>query len=213
MRLFTAIALPDSARRQLAAQLERAPALPAGVRLAPPQQWHITLRFIGEVDAAQCAAIQRALHAVRAAPFTLRLGGFGSFRSGSGTVLWCGVQGDVDALRALHAAVSAALESAGITPEKRRFAAHVTLARARRPLPRAPLADWCAAQFDGQKEWRSAPVAVRHFFLFRSELHPAGARHSVLQRYALAPSGTMAPYDSPEPAQSHLRSADAGAAL
>lgn len=178
MRLFTAIALPDAVRRQLVAQLERAPELPAGVRLAPPQQWHITLRFIGEVDEGHGAAIQRALHDVRAAPLTLQLGHFGSF---GGTVLWCGVQGDVDALRALHAAVSAALESAGIAPEKRRFAAHVTLARARRPLPRALLADWCAAQ----QAWSSAPFAVRDFSLYRSELHPAGARHRVLQCYVL----------------------------
>ncbi|MBQ9578746.1 MAG: RNA 2',3'-cyclic phosphodiesterase [Ottowia sp.] len=197
MRLFTAIALPDGVRRQLAAQLERAPALPAGVRLAPPQQWHITLRFIGEADAAQCAAIQRALHDVRAAPFTLQLGRFGSF---GGTVLWCGVQGELDALRALHTAISAALQSAGIAPEKRRFAAHVTLARARRPQSheqvRAQLADWCAAQ----QLWRSVPFSVRDFALYRSELHPAGARHSVLRRYTLAPSGTIALHDAPKPA-------------
>ena len=117
---------------------------------------------------------------------TLQLGGFGSF---GGTVLWCGVQGDVNELRALHAAVSAALESAGIAPEKRRFAAHVTLARARRPLPRAQIADWLAAR----QVWRSAPFAVR-------QLHPAGALHSVLQRYALARSGTIAPHVTPEPA-------------
>ena len=178
MRLFTAIALPEDVRRQLAAQLERAPALPAGVRLAPPQQWHITLRFIGEVGEGHGAAIQRALGAVRAAPFTLQLGRFGSF---GGTVLWVGVQAEVDALRTLHAAISVALESAGIAPEKRRFAAHLTLARARRPLPRPLLADWCAAQ----QAWRSTPFAVRNFALYRSELHPAGARHSVLQRYAL----------------------------
>ncbi len=183
MRLFTAIALPDATRRQLAAQLERTPALPAGVRLAPQEQWHITLRFIGEADAAQCAAIQRALGAVRAAPFALRLARFGSF---GGTVLWVGVQEEGDgadrsALRALHAAVSTALERAGVPPERRRFAAHLTLARARRPLPHALLADWCTAQ----QTWRSAPFAVRHFFLYRSELLPQGARHSVLRRYTL----------------------------
>ncbi|MBQ6657028.1 MAG: RNA 2',3'-cyclic phosphodiesterase [Ottowia sp.] len=179
MRLFTAITLPEDVRRQLAAQLERAPALPAGVRLAPLQQWHITLHFIGEVDEGHGAAIQRALHAVRATPFTLRLGGFGSF---GGTVLWVGVQAEVDALRALHAAISAALENAGIAPEKRRFAAHVTLARARRPLPRALLRAWV----DAQQAWRSPPFAVRDFALYRSELLPAGARHSVLQHYVLS---------------------------
>ena len=178
MRLFTAIALPADVRRQLATQLERAAALPAGARLAPQEQWHITLRFIGEADAAQCAAIQRALHDVRAAPFALQLGRFGSFGS---TVLWCGVQGELDALRALHSAISAALENAGIAPEKRRFAAHVTLARSRRPLPRALLRAWV----DAQQAWRSTPFAVRDFALYRSELLPAGARHSVLQRHAL----------------------------
>lgn len=178
MRLFTAITLPEDVRRQLAAQLERALALPAGVRLAPPQQWHLTLRFIGEVETAQCAAIQRALANVRAAPFALRLAGGGSF---GGTVLWCGVQGEVDALRALHTAVSAALEDAGIAPEKRRFAAHLTLARARRPLPREALATWLAAQ----RAWSGTPFDVRDFTLYRSELHPVGARHSVLRRYAL----------------------------
>ena len=178
MRLFIAIMPPAEALRQLAAQLACAPALPTGVRLAPPQQWHITLRFLGEVDEARCAATRRALGAVRAVPFSLRLQNFGNF---GGTVLWCGVNDEKGSLSALHTAISAALEHAGITPEKRRFSPHLTLARARRPLPRKACAAWLAAH----EGWSSPPFAVRHFTLWHSELHPAGARHTPVQRWTL----------------------------
>ncbi len=179
--------MPAAQRHALLRQLASGPALPVAARWTACAQWHLTLRFIGEVDEEQCAAICRALGGVRAAPLRLRLRGMGSF--GGGAVLWCGVQeekagqgGGHSSLQALHTAVQAALARAGVPPEARRFTPHLTLARLRRPLPPPnALRAWLAAH----AALASTPFPVRRFALYRSELHRSGARHFEVQSWAL----------------------------
>ncbi|MBR6466998.1 MAG: RNA 2',3'-cyclic phosphodiesterase, partial [Desulfovibrio sp.] len=74
-RLFTAVELPEDTRASLAALQGDFP----GMRWVDPSRMHLTLRFIGEVDAACAEAVRQSLASVHAAPFVLRLKRLGSF--------------------------------------------------------------------------------------------------------------------------------------
>lgn len=108
----------------------RLPALPAGWRVAPPERWHLTLAFLGEVPEGRVedlsARVGRA--AARTAPIGLRLAGGGSFGQ---RVLWVGLAGERPALVRLAERVSAAARRTGVEVETRRFRPHLTVARTR----------------------------------------------------------------------------------
>src|SRR5688572_10977185 len=94
-RLFVAIALDDATRARIAACLPQANqvASPAGLRWLPPDNWHLTLQFLGRVDddavARVCVACEQAAGAT--APFAIELGGAGAFASPRrARVVWIG---------------------------------------------------------------------------------------------------------------------------
>jgi RNA 2',3'-cyclic 3'-phosphodiesterase len=121
VRLFVAAFPPVS----VLSDLRRRVGHGAG-RLTPVERWHITLRFLGEIAEGERADVERALDGVpRAGKISLRLAGGGQFSNGRSTVLWAGVQGDLDALTELHDAVGAALGA-----ESEPFTPHLTVAYA-----------------------------------------------------------------------------------
>jgi 2'-5' RNA ligase len=95
-------------------------------------------------------------------------------------VLWVGVLAGADALSALHTRVERALARQGLPPEERAFHGHITLGRAREPRGAPGLVEALAAAPEPLGE-----VTVEAVHLMRSDLHPAGARHSVLAREPL----------------------------
>jgi 2'-5' RNA ligase len=178
-----AVLLPDAVRARVAAVAADLRQVPAAVSWVRPENLHLTLRFLGSVDEAALAGIREALEeaAVGTASFMIRLGGLGGFPSPRAPrVVWVGVEAGAEALAALHARLEAALQARGILREGRPFHAHVTLGRARDPRGAPPLAGALAGGAPGLGE-----VVVEAVCLMRSELDPAGARHSVLARVAL----------------------------
>ena len=125
MRLFIAIALPREVRDDLA-RLQR------GLRSArwiAPENFHLTLAFLGELEGTEAADVDAALSSLRLPSFTLRLEGVGVFGEGRKLrALWAGVAQN-EALCRLQAKVVRAVESAGQPPAARKFKPHVTLAR------------------------------------------------------------------------------------
>jgi RNA 2',3'-cyclic 3'-phosphodiesterase len=134
VRLFAAIDPPADVCASLTS------ALGAGrdeqLRWVPPEQWHLTLAFYGEVDETKVDKLQEGLEraAGRTQPFGVRLAGAGTFpkQSGRARVLWVGLDGEVDAMRRLADRCAGAGRRARIAMEDRKFRAHLTLARARR---------------------------------------------------------------------------------
>lgn len=181
MRLFVALELPDAVRHQLALMTGGLP----GARWVPPENYHLTLRFIGEAPAWQAEEIDHALAGVRASPFLLTLVGTGLFaKGGRGTSLWAGVERTA-ALDHLRAKVETALQRIGLEPERRRFAPHVTLARVDAvPQPRL------AAHLQAHGLFRAPPVAIAHFTLFSSRL---GKERAVYIAEAEYPLGAPVP--------------------
>lgn len=176
MRLFVALELPHATRQRLTDLATKLP----GARWVPPENFHITLRFIGETPRHVAEELDLALAALRTRRFSLTLAGVGAAqRAGRARTLYTCVQrsGPLDALRAK---VERALQHAGLEPERRRFVPHVTLARLDQAAePR--LAEWVQAH----NLFRAEPIEVGHFTLFSSLLGREQAVYTPEVEYAL----------------------------
>jgi len=179
-RLFVAIDMPAAIRARLAGLAYGLP----GARWVPEEQYHLTLRFIGEVDGALFRDIAATLETVTAPPCTLTIKGVGCFGARKGPrVLWAGVEAD-DTLFLLQRRIEGALVQVGVAPERRRFSPHVTLARFRTPPPRERLGRFLA----GNNLFSAGPMTVDTFRLYSSHLSSKGAIHQVEAEYGLPSS-------------------------
>lgn len=163
MRLFVALEMPPALRGKLALLSGRG--IP-GARWVPAENYHLTLRFIGETPGYRAEEIDSALAALKARGFTLNLAGVGTFAKGGGrsTALWVGVERNPQ-LEHLRSKIETALQRAGLEPERRRFVPHVLLAR----LDEGPEAK-VATFLQANNLFRADPVPVEHFTLFSSLL-------------------------------------------
>lgn len=134
LRLFVAVDLGAEVGAGVARAIGTARLSAPQAKWVPPDGAHLTLAFLGGVEAARAPAIGAALVQAAAArgPFVLGVGGAGTFgKPAYPRVLWLGVTGEVRALGALQRAVVAALAPLGFPAEERPFHPHLTLARAR----------------------------------------------------------------------------------
>jgi 2'-5' RNA ligase len=175
-RLFVSVELPDEVKQSLAQLANDVP----GARWLTPEEMHLTVRFIGEVDGLVFDDVLAALDEVRLAPFTLALRGVGHFPPrGEPRILWAGLERS-DALKTLHGKVESALVRAGVEPERRKFAPHVTLARLRGAPVRA-----VGSFIASNGLYRSEPFTVREFHLYSSSLSAKRAVHRQEASYPL----------------------------
>ena len=169
VRLFFGLELPGEIRLRIDALgrgLDRA-------RLVDPDDLHITLRFVGEVDEPAMEEIAAEAASIRFDPFPVTLAGAGHFeRRGKVSALWIGVEPN-PSLAALRDRVEAAMLRAGQPPEGGRFRPHVTVARLGRASP-GEARGWLAAN----TLFRAVPFAVESFTLFSSVLGRSGPRYT-----------------------------------
>lgn len=199
MRTFIAIELPlelkerigalrDDVREQLASS-----GLDRRLSWTGDDKFHLTLRFLGETNPEQAEAIERQLAQMtaRQRPFDLRVQELGAFPNWNRMrVLWVGVQGELDRLRRLQAQVEQAAQAGGFAPETKPFHGHITLARLRRGASRDEarrVSSLIQAEIVAH-DWNRALGGwrVQELVFMRSELHPSGARYTVLDRFQLA---------------------------
>ena len=185
MRLFVAIELPESWRER-ARETGRAldAAAPGALRLVHPDQMHLTVRFLGEVDEAHAETLVSALAThVGSFDFALELGPAGTFGSPARTsVVWHGVGGDIEDLRATAGRVERAVLDVGLPDEKRELRPHLTVARVRRESPpeqRRAL----AAAVHALPAPDPDPFGARSLILVRSYLGGPRPRYEVLARF------------------------------
>src|SRR3546814_757709 len=173
MRLFVALALPDHLRSRLA---ELCSGLP-GARWVAPENLHLTLRFIGEVDGRDAEDIDVALSGIHLPRFAIALSGVGEFGDGRRLrSVWVGVEAS-DMLDRLHAKVEQAVQRAGQPPEQRKFKPHVTLARFK-SHPGGRLESYFAAR----SLFRCEPFAVTALTLYSRDRKSAVRGKSVSVR-------------------------------
>lgn len=189
VRLFIAIELPGAVKAALAKLQTALKALDreSAVRWTQPDSIHLTLKFIGETDAANIEAIRAALAAAaqKYPPFDLAVAGAGCFPNlRKPRVVWAGVESDGAALRtlgALRAAIEAGVAPLGYPTENRPFSPHLTLGRIREGAPVKAAGGFGAALEQAQNTigqlaaWRVSAVS-----LMQSELWPSGAVYTRL---------------------------------
>lgn len=170
------MALPDQQRALLAGYLERCRERAPGLRWVSPDNLHLTLRFLGSVEAERLDRLGAGLQEIPFQPFEVQLGGLGAFGpAASVRVVWLGVEQGRQELERLSEAIEERCQAVGFEAETRPFNPHLTLARARErrgarlpELPAPPkLPAWTASGFH----------------LFRSQTGPGGAVYSILASF------------------------------
>ncbi len=167
LRLFIAIPVPEDIIERL--QMLEAEVSGAAWRL--PEHYHLTLRFIGEIDEAVARDVDHELGQIVAALFEMALAGAGSFGGKEPSALWAGVDAPPDLAR-LAAACERAVQRAGLAPEARKYKPHVTLAYCNGTR------DHDVASFlESASEFRTERFWVDHFCMYSSRATKAGSRY------------------------------------
>jgi len=188
VRCFIAIGLPDEVKaglRDIQAQLKSGGQ--ASVKWVDPYSIHLTLKFLGGVDAAKIEPITAAMEeaAKEIAPFSLRVEDLGAFPNLRRVqVVWVGVGGEVDKLAHLQQRLESNLAGLGFAPENRRFTPHLTLARVR---DRASLGEreGLGELIAGTKFEATRSFPVEAVSLMKSQLTREGAIYSRISAAAL----------------------------
>jgi 2'-5' RNA ligase len=184
LRVFCAVELPGEIRAAVAAHASRLRRdFPdARASWARPEGLHITLKFIGEVEAARVESLSHAAGAAVEGfkPFRLSIEESGTFPPrGAARVLWLGVSDEPGRLSQLQLRLEKECEAAGFQREPRAFKPHLTLARLRTPKDAHALSE----------AHRHTPFGPYHFqvsglLVIRSELGPGGSRYTPLSRHS-----------------------------
>lgn len=185
--------MPAAAAGELAARLARLreTLAPDGrIRWVAPGSMHLTLRFLGSTPPSQLPAVEDAVgEAARAVgPFEIGLGRIRTLPGRGASVLVCDVEHGADAVRAIEASLSDALDAAGWPPERRPFTPHVTLARVGRQDRAHALHAFASADASGVR-WRVDAIE-----LVESHLGAGPPRYEALVVERLV--GRTAPADS-----------------
>jgi RNA 2',3'-cyclic 3'-phosphodiesterase len=177
-RLFTGLEIPDDIRQSLSMLRGGLP----GARWIDPDNYHMTLRFVGDVDDMVAREIVFMLGKVSRGRFELRLDGLSSFggRKPRAVVATVAPSPAVMELQAEHERL---MQRIGIEPEGRKFTPHVTLARLR-DTSSHDVAEFLSARGG----FRSAPFEVSNFVLFSSRASVGGGPYVVEADYPLLQS-------------------------
>ncbi len=170
IRLFVAIDIPPAIRSLLhgmARQLQ-------GARPVTQDQLHLTLKFIGDVEADRLPSLTKALATVQSPPFPLALRGVGHFPPrGMPRIVWAGITPRPE-LNLLHARIDEILATTGVARETRPFSPHATLARLKIADPQT-IRHFLAKY----QTFETEPFQIESFQLYSSRLTSAGAIHRV----------------------------------
>ena len=175
-RLFTGLEIPDDIRASLSMLRGGLP----GARWIDPENYHLTLRFIGDVDDVIASEVVFALGKVRRGGFELRLDGVSSFGGRKPRAVFATVASS-PAVMELQAEHERLMQRIGIEPEGRKFTPHITLARLR-DASSHEVAEYLSARGG----FRSAPFQVSNFVLFSSRASVGGGPYVVEAAYPLA---------------------------
>jgi len=186
MRLFVALDIPEAVRKNIAGMRRDLPSIGSQLRWVPPQNFHVTLKFIGSVPPEKLPPIIEALRRVSLLDqVQLRIRGVGWLvNAKTGVMLFATVE-DSKPLAALATAIDQQLSLLGFTPEDRTFMPHLTLVRASRDLPassQTALHDLA----EQHRQYDFGSVTPEEFHLMESTTLPTGAIYSKVESFPLA---------------------------
>ena len=175
-RLFTGVEIPSDIGQALSTLRGGLP----GARWITPENYHLTLRFIGDVDDATAHEVASLLGRVKRGPFDLHIKGLTSFGGKKPRAVVASVS-PAQALLDVQAEQERLMQRIGLEPEGRKYTPHVTLARLRESSSR-DVAEYLAAR----GFFRTSPFKVSRFVLFSSRNSVGGGPYVVEASYPLS---------------------------
>ncbi|MFC6716141.1 RNA 2',3'-cyclic phosphodiesterase [Natrialbaceae archaeon GCM10025810] len=184
MRLFVSVDLPDDLAEPVA-DLQEEFADASGLNFTDPEQAHVTVKFLGDVEEDRLPALRRELAAAVADagvdPFTARYGGLGVFPSLEYiSVVWFGVEEGGAELTRLHEAVEERTTAMGFEPESHDFTPHVTLARMEHAGGKERVQELVR-----ERDPTIGETRVDELRLTESTLTPDGPEYATVERFSL----------------------------
>jgi 2'-5' RNA ligase len=174
-RLFTALEIPRDAALSLSLLRGGLP----GARWIDVENYHITLRFIGDVEGHVADEIANALDRVHRPSFALTLSGVGAFGGRKPHAVWAGVAASPD-LNALQGEIERICQRLGLPSDPRKFMPHVTLARLRNSSP-----EEVALYLSARGNFSAASFKVGRFVLMSSRDSVGGGPYIVEEAWPL----------------------------
>lgn len=175
-RLFTALEIPADIAFSLSLLRGGLP----GARWIDPENFHITLRFIGDIDRAVAGEVADSLMRISRPGFEICLDGLGAFGGRKPHSLYAGVRGSPQ-LKELQGEHERLMQRLGLEPERRKFTPHVTLARLRGST-QPDVADYLALR----GRFVTPPFPVGRFVLLSSRDSRGGGPYVMEEAYTLA---------------------------
>ncbi|MGQ3356163.1 MAG: RNA 2',3'-cyclic phosphodiesterase [Phreatobacter sp.] len=176
-RIFTGLEVPEALREDLA----RLRGGLMSARWIEPDDYHLTLRFVGDVDERTANEIADLLFAVRKRSIEVTLTGLGAFGGDRPRSIVVQVR-QTQPLMELQAEHERIMRRVGLSPEPRKFVPHITLARLSRDATARSVADWLALR----GLFMSRTFIVPSFVLFSSKESVGGGPYLVEETYPLA---------------------------
>ncbi|PKM48003.1 MAG: RNA 2',3'-cyclic phosphodiesterase [Firmicutes bacterium HGW-Firmicutes-8] len=182
-RCFVAIDLPAGLKKELADIQRGLAGWPAKVKWVEERNFHLTLKFLGDITHSQVEVIAEGLKIVTARhkKFTFVISGLGAFPSiRNAKVIWAGIRDTGGGLTRLRSDIEAVLGGQGFAPETKPFSPHLTLGRVKdlKPVPGLP-------EIMQSLVLEDCPASVPEIKLMSSKLSKSGPEYSCLRLFIL----------------------------
>lgn len=183
IRTFVAVLISENLKKEISEVQEQVKKLAPDVKWVTPENFHVTLKFLGDVRedhiSQVCDAVDNAARAF--SPLDVSVGGLGAFPNVQrGRVVWVGIEDGGRELSDLAGALDEKLAALGFERETKPFMSHITIGRVKDRFPSALAAGMQDVNAEGLGVQRVASVAV-----MRSDLQPQGPVYSPLHEAKL----------------------------
>jgi len=185
VRTFIAVDVGKAIRHRLVGLQETLAEAGTAIKWVEPENLHVTLLFLGEVDEREVPGVCKlvAQETARHADFTMSVETVGCFpHARRPRILWAGVGHGTQELCALHDGLEPPLEELGYRREERRYTPHITLGRVTSDRATSALVQALA----GQAGWKGGEIEVADLQVMSSQLTPKGPVYTVMSRARFA---------------------------
>ena len=179
-RCFIALEAPDPVRASLSARLNELKRNP-GVNWVKPENLHLTLLFLGDIDVMELSELEGAIASVCAncEAFELQMLGLELFPAKAPRLIWADLRSQDDSIFQLHKRLLSAIRGLGYAPDAKPLKLHITLGRIKSALP-----VWLE-QSIMQSRIESGVHAYDRISFYRSVLKPEGPTYHLIKHYDL----------------------------
>lgn len=184
LRCFVAVGVSDDVRTRLETVTERLRSAVSNVKWVEPHNYHLTVKFLGQIPRGLIPSVSQGLKAAseRSFSFSIELQGIGAFPDiRRPRVIWAGIASGTGEFRKLWEAVEEELSHRGFEREPKGFSPHLTLGRIRHPGASAPQ----FAELARSSQDSLGKIEVNELLLMESHLSPKGPEYRVLERHGL----------------------------